>query len=273
MAEFSGKRFTDTRLLSLKNLDRIEFLHLYDTAVTDAGIQALRVAMCLKEVHITSEYISDASMRVLSALPSIKSLLIAHGPRITDKGVRYVKSAPRLRELYLDGTQVTDRGIRSLAGLNELWSLSLNDTAIGDKGMRSLHMLPALSLLSINRTRVTGVGLCALPNNEYLHLYMDKTPASDKGLRAFARCLTNLKVLDLSRTNVSDKSAPVLASLLKLNELRLTDTQITDAMLQAFHSHPHLDALEVSGTRVTKDGVKALKKARRKMAVYMEPVA
>jgi len=127
--------------------------------------------------------------------------------------------------------------------------------------MRWLNTLASLSLLTIEHTQVIGEGLSGLANNEYFSLYMSHTPASDEGILAFARRLTNLKALYLAGTNVTDNSAKSISSLPKLDELRLANTKITDVTLEALHGHPKLEALNVEGTEVTEGGIRALKSA------------
>jgi hypothetical protein len=267
--EFEGPAFTDAELKSLPNLDRVEMLALWDTAVTDNGCRELIRASALLEVSITSDTLSDDVLQVLAQLPALRSLRVHRGPRIGDEGVRHLPGCAELRELYLKGTAVTDKGLMEIHKLPHVWSLVLDDTTVSDEGCEALAEVQQLSLLGLNRTRVAGHGLAALCDNEHFHVYLEGTPARDEAVIALARRLSNLQLISLNQTSVGDSAARALAKLPRLNDVRLSHTKLTDDGLAAFSGHPHLDVVYVKGCAITKSAVEALKKAsRRALTVY-----
>lgn len=267
--ECKGPAFTDAALRAISNLDKVETLALWDTAVTDGGFGELLRARALVQVEIISDTLSDAMLRVLAQLPALRSLLIHRGPRIGDNGVRHLAGCAGLRELYLRETAVTDRGLGAVCGLPEVWSLILDGTTVSDAGCASLAGMPRLSLLGLNRTRVAGHGLACLRDNEHFHVYLEETPATDDGVIALAGRLSNLQLLSLNHTGVGDRAARALSELVRINDVRFSHTNLTNGGLAAFSGHPCLDAIYVEGCAVTKSAVKALKKASpRKLTVY-----
>ena len=68
--EYEGPAFTDAALKAIPNLDKVEMLALWDTAVTDTGFGELLRAHALVEVSITSDTLSGAVLQVLARLPA-----------------------------------------------------------------------------------------------------------------------------------------------------------------------------------------------------------
>lgn len=267
--KYEGPAFTDAALKAIPNLDKVEVLALWDTAVSDAGFGELLRARALVEISIISDTLSDTVFEVLARLPALRSLQIHRGPRIGDDGVRHLAGCVALRELYLKETTVTDRGLEAICRLPEVRSLILDDTTVSDDGCASLAEMPQLSLLSLNRTWVVGHGLARLRDNEHLNAYLEETPATDEGVIAFAGRLSNLMRLSLNHTGVGDPAARALSRLPRLSDVRLSHTRLTDAGLSAFACHPSVDAIYVKGCAVTGAAVKALKKAApRELVVY-----
>lgn len=266
--ECGGPEFADSDLRAVPEIETLQFLSLYDTSVTDAGIRHLQTARCLEEIHVTSDLLTDESLAVICELPKLVSLLISRAPRITDGGLQSLKKRPHLRELYLANTSVGDNGLKYLEGLNTLWSLDLAGTQVTDRGVKELSSLRALSLLTLSGTAVEGPGLAYLRNNENLGLCLDQTAVNDQGVQQFTSRLTQLKHLDLSHTAITDLAAPAIAALNRLNVLKLAGTSISDAGLSAFHNHPNLEGLDVEGCALSRSAILALKKSSRRLTIY-----
>jgi hypothetical protein len=259
--EFEGPGFTDDSLRAMRNLDGIQMLALWDTAVTDKGCRELLRASALVEASITSDTLSGHVLEILAQLPALRSLQIHRGPKIGDDGLRYLRGCVGLRELYLKETAVTDRGLIEIGKLPQVWSLMLHDTAISDEGCAALAGMQQLSLLGLMRTRVAGHGLAALRDNEHFSINLDNTPATDEGVIALAQRLSNLKSISLDETGVGDSAARALAKLPHLDFVKLSHTKVTDEGLSAFSGHPSLELIGIKGCAISQRVVKALKKA------------
>ena len=57
--------------------------------------------------------------------------------------------------------------------------------------------------------------------------------------------------LSLNHTCVGDPAARALSRLLRLSDVRLSHTRLTDTGLSAFAGHPSLEAVYVQGCAVT----------------------
>ena len=73
--------------------------------------------------------------------------------------------------------------------------------------------------------------------------------------------MTNLEVLELDKTLVSDIGLSYIQGLINLVELNLNDNNITDQGLSYLKKLPKLWQLNLTDTKVTEDGVKDLVKA------------
>ena len=79
-----------------------------------------------------------------------------------------------------------------------------------------------------------------------------------KPFRDQANALKNLKVLELSQTQVTDAGAKELAALQNLTTLDLGHTKVTDEGVKALATLRNLTALDLCGTKVTDVGLKEL---------------
>lgn len=92
--------------------------------------------------------LGDAELRVLSALPHLRSLKVPRS-RISDAGLSALGSLRRLTTLDLSATAVTDRGLMHLQPLHALESLVLDRTAVTGSGLEHLQHCPRLQSLSL----------------------------------------------------------------------------------------------------------------------------
>ena len=88
--------------------------------------------------------------------------------------------------------------------------------------------------------------------------------------------LTNLKPiaallrqLDLTGADVSDVSAPILASMTALQTLRLPETKMTDQAISSFAGLTRLESLNLYGTAITDQGVQELASLSQLKKLYL----
>jgi hypothetical protein len=67
----------------------------------------------LEWIHLTGTPLTDAGLEQLAGHPSIKTLIIAY-TQVTDAGLECVKKMPALEFLQVAGTSVTQQGIEAL---------------------------------------------------------------------------------------------------------------------------------------------------------------
>lgn len=88
----------------------------------------------------------------------------------------------------------------------------------------------------------------------------------DADLQALAPLAVHIVTANLSGTAVSDVSAPVLAALTKLKNLRLSGTKVSDVTVRALEGSKALRSVTVVDTKVSAEALAPLK--ARGVAVY-----
>lgn len=81
--------------------------------------------------------------------------------------------------------------------------------------------------------------------------------------------MPDLVTADFSATKISDESVALLKSATRLRQLRLAETQISDAALPHIATLPGLESLNLYGTAVGDEGVKALKSMKQLRKLYL----
>ncbi|XP_030047822.1 uncharacterized protein LOC115461903 [Microcaecilia unicolor] len=189
----------------------------------------------LKIVLNCYPYATNELLRQLQAFQSLKHLSLVSCPLITDQGMVVVKHLQKLQYLNLCACmRLTDTTLHCVKGLSHLSHLVLDQTKVTDAGVIDyLSSTPAcLTQLSLNQTDVTDKTLCVLPEH-----------------------VSQLRVLSIKQTKVSDLSA--LQKLKSLHTLHLDNTGIVENSLLPLSAHPALSTLTLSGIQ-SMDGDMAL---------------
>jgi hypothetical protein len=234
---------------------KFRLLKLAGTRVDDRSTWALRRLKALEVLMLNSQF-TDQGVTALSELRSLRTLGLG-GSAVTDKGAMTIKNFFRLERLDLRDTRISDPGVQALMGL-PLVELDLGPE-VTDKGIVRLAGFPALGQLDLSETKVTGDGLAALSKLPLHTLFLGKS-LTDTGMPALAK-LKGLRRLDLTGAAITDSGAYQGLRLAGLEELALTRTGVTNALLWRLAALPRLRYLEISGTRITPAGFPALQRS------------
>lgn len=113
-ARIAGKAFGDRELVRLGPIaPAVAWLDLGTTAVTDAGMPALRAMHHLSRLHLDTCRVTDAGLKELRGLKYIDYLNL-RGTALTDEGLKHLRTLPRLRSLYVWQTAATPEAVRAL---------------------------------------------------------------------------------------------------------------------------------------------------------------
>jgi hypothetical protein len=107
-------------------------------------------------------------------------------PRLDDRAAPQLATLKQLEQLDLGGTQISDLGLKALAGLTELTELKLH------------------------HTRVTNRGLATSPASPSCERSSSTTPTSSTTASPTSRACTELRVLRLDKTLITDAALPHL---------------------------------------------------------------
>jgi Leucine-rich repeat (LRR) protein len=213
--------------------------------------------------------IDDTGVRTLARSAALSRLQALYLPtwlndtrRITWDGVGAIAESPFLAglvELDLSGNAVNDAGVRAIAksgSLARLQLLRLQQNLIGDAGVAALvrsdllrRILKRDPRLDLRDNAIGAAGAAALAASPDLHL---------------------AERLDLRRNYLGDRGATLLATSPNISGLRsllLARNQIGDigalAIAKALERNSDLRSLDISGNRLTRRGVEALRTATR----------
>lgn len=160
-----------------------------------SGFHRLKTLVILGAIPV-----GDEELRHISKLTNLENLAIRSPRNITDEGIAYLKSLPRLKKLhatYVGEGMLTDSSLRHLASLTGMESIALQGNEFTDEGLVCLRNLTGL---------------------KELYLGLGKTRFSDEAMIHLAE-LKNLEILDLQDTGVTDTGLSYLNFLSRLREV------------------------------------------------------
>lgn len=215
--------------------------------------------------------LDDGGARVVARSPAFPSLraLALNDNGVTADGVRAVADSPflaGLTDLDVSGNDVSDAGVRAVAGgraTARVRSLRLAGNHVGDAGVAAL----------------VGTGLLARLLAHDPHLDLRDNAVGPAGAEVLARSpeLARAAGVDLSGNYLGDRGATALADsgrLAGLRSLKLARNQLTNAaafaLAAALPDSPRVRLVDVSGNRLTWQGVTALRDVARGKGFALE---
>jgi internalin A len=207
--------------------------------VTDSDMPMLAQMKELKRLDLSQTRISDRGLRALKTAPSIEQLNLSFAEQITDEGAATVKDWKQLRRLNLRGTKITDSTLEFLSGVPSLEWLDIGWAQITDTGLGHLASLTNLRHLAMGGNKLTDTSLQFLrqtPQIEYLDL--GGTQRTDSGLW---------------QLQLTDAGMQAIASVAELRDLRLAGTAVTGRGLALLVSLAKLERLNLQGCRKLQD--------------------
>jgi Leucine-rich repeat (LRR) protein len=214
-------------------------------------------------VDLRSSWVTDSDMPRLAELPELKRLNLSL-TRISDRGLRALKSAPGIEELNLYfAEQITDEGTAVVKGWKHLKSLDLRGTKITDSTLEFLAGVPTIERLDIGWAQITDTGLDHLtPLSNLRRLTMGGNKLTDNALQ-FLRQMPQIEYLDIGGTQRTDSGLwslllsragmQAIATVTELRELRMAGTPLTSQGLELLAPLTKLERLNLQGCRQLKD--------------------
>src|SRR4051794_15682145 len=139
--------------------------------VTDSDMPLLARMPDLKRLDLSLTRISDRGLRSLKTAPQIEELNLYFAEQISDESTAIVKSWKHLKRLNLRGTKITDSTLEFVSGVPTLESLDIGWAQITDTGLDHLTSLTSLRRLTMGGNKLTDTSLQFLrqmPQLEYL---------------------------------------------------------------------------------------------------------
>lgn len=188
-------------------------------------------------VRMYPEHLTDTGTIQSELIRELRDLrqcfLILDGIPIKPAGLAELKTLNNILLLSVQRTPLTDDGLRQIEGIVSLRLLRLNWTKIGDDGLRHINRLPELRMLYLTGTKITDHGAQQLVILKKMQaLQLAETKITDQGAAQLAG-LSELEFLSLRATDVGDETVAVLSKLKRLKRVDLTDTRMTADGIQA----------------------------------------
>ena len=148
----------DSLLPKIAKLDKLLYLGLNHTQITDEGLKQLAGLKQLKQLSLQCTKITDEGIKNLAPLTSLEWLWLDNNFLSDGKPVKFVK--------------FTDAGLANLAPLQNLTHLQLMNTDVTDAGLKHLKALPRIEQMSVKGTGITPAGIKglqgAVPSLQYI---------------------------------------------------------------------------------------------------------
>jgi len=97
----------------LAAFERVSFVDLSGTQVSDAGLEQLRGLMNLRQLDLDDTQITGAGLKHLHGLTNLHWLML-EDTQISDAGLEHLKELKTLTLLLLSNTQFTEVGVKRL---------------------------------------------------------------------------------------------------------------------------------------------------------------
>lgn len=251
---------TDT-CKALASLDKVTELVLCNNNLTNDSYQEIGKMKGLIKLELVAERTPGSAFEEISKLLNLQYLKLGNG-LYSDKDLLCLSKLSKLNSLEFEGENAVD-GTMFEAFNNkvpELKAITFYGDKLTAKGAAALGKLTSLRSLKIPRCKPESAWMSELARLTELDNLEIPTPS--KGADEWAKGLgkiTNLKKVDLSKSDLTDVGVEYISALKNLEELNLSNTAITDKCISALSSLHELKHLSLAGCKITNEGLRALK--------------
>ena len=253
-----GTWVDDVEMIDIARLKKLQRLDLSHTRITDEGMLHLKPASQIEDLNLYyAEWVTDQGMTAIKNWKKLKRLDV-RGTRISNGTLEIVSHMPELAALDISNSQITDNGMDMLITLINLKELSLGQGrgSAGDLGF--VRVLTTLTSLDIGGAKPTPPDM-----GGFRRVVRDPAPPlPENTIKAMAE-LKELRVLRMGYTGVSTADLKALSVLQNVEKLGLQECpRVDDAALAELRNWKSLKYLDLQDTKVTEQGVAALRKTK-----------
>jgi Leucine-rich repeat (LRR) protein len=212
---------------------------------------------------------NDAALNKIGRLKTVAYLDLLSAcddGRVTNEGLSYLAKNRSLAILKLGGS-ISDAGILHLRGLTQLARLQVNkgefdENEVTDIAMECISKLVNLRELWLTFTKISPSGFNLISNLKNLSvLILGSNEGVNDEIASRLAGLSQLTYLDLSGTQITEKTILTLAPLTRLEKLTLGYTKLSDQAIPVLSTFTKLELLELSGAGISEKGIAKLKQA------------
>jgi Leucine-rich repeat (LRR) protein len=258
-----GTWVDDVEMIDIARLPKLQRLDLSHTRITDEGMLHLKPASQIDDLNLYyAEWVTDQGITAIKNWKKLKRLDV-RGTRIANGTLEIVSHMPQLEALDISNTQITDNGMEMLIPLTNLKELAIGQGRRGSSGdLGFLRVLTTLTSLDIGGAQPAPPDM---GGRKVEHPPAPPLPANT--VKAMAE-LKDLRVLRMGYMGVSSADLKTLSALQNVEKLGLQECpRVDDAALAELVNWKSLKYLDVQGTKVTEQGVAALRKAKPSLVI------
>jgi Leucine-rich repeat (LRR) protein len=253
-----GTWVDNVEMIDIARLPKLQRLDLSHTRITDEGMLHLKPASQIEDLDLYyAEWVTDQGMTAIKNWKKLKRLDV-RGTRISNGTLEIVSHMPQLEALDISNSQITDNGMDMLITLTNLKELALGQGrgSAGDLGF--LRVLTTLTSLDIGGAKPTPPDMGGSRKTGRAPV----PPLPENTIKAMAE-LKELRVLRMGYMGVSNADLKALSVLENVEKLGLQECpRVDDAALAELLRWKSLKYLDLQDTKVTEQGVAALRKAK-----------
>lgn len=142
----NGGGLTNESVQQLTRLNKMEWLDISHTDVTDQGLRLLLRpdgpdVLALPELHtlgLAGLGLSSGGLEPLAGRSKLRVLSLWGDESVGNEGTQHLSGLANLQKLHLTGTQVSDAGLEGLYSLRDLRELDLRGTKVTKAGIERL---------------------------------------------------------------------------------------------------------------------------------------
>lgn len=284
--DLESVRLNDTDLAIIGRMTGLKQLRLSGAEFTSAGFEYLARLPRLEYLTIDKVRFEISPSSLPQGFSALKDLVVNQSPEFNDDAIAVFGSPPQLDTVHFNRTPIGDRGLSSLLRGGKIKTLTISEGAITDTSMKALASYPPPSWLVLSGMPLTDAGVAALAGQPFSTLIMDHTLVTDEAFRAlnkmpnidyvpfadskvtgigisYLQPSLTLKHLDISGPALTPAGIRALAKA-ACNDLSFTGATFGDQELMLFVPNNQLTSLQVAGTQVTDQGLRAFYAARRR---------
>ncbi|UCD51641.1 MAG: hypothetical protein JSW27_03225, partial [Phycisphaerales bacterium] len=270
-------QFTGRGLAHLYRLSSLVELHIFRTDLDEAGMEQLASLKSLQRLFLwDNAKMTPAGLAHLKSLPTLR-LLSFHQTPVRDEGVTQIRNLDSLEALHLEYADITAEGIQHLVGMTDLRQLSiyaevpgsalqplsslphleeltLAEIKMKDADIAMFKAFPALKDLDLRLDELTGEGMRHLRSMSSLEELSGRLPqATNESMQHLIGL--NFKALNLDCSEVGDKALEAIGTMVELEQLFVSDTNISDEGLKSLEKLEALRLLRADNTTITDEGI------------------
>lgn len=207
----------------------------------------------------------EEALDILNQNPEISVMWLWTKGRNRPKWLTFILGDETFRKVdtaSLVGTSISDSDLRQLALLPNLTWVEIEAPNVTDAGVSYLRSLTLVEDLTFSSNRKVSASSWEVLGkwHQLRSLSLRGSLFGDEDVQRI-QGLTNVNVLNVSRTNITDAGLEGLSTLTNLSSLQLQSTQISDAGLVHLKRLTNLRDVALGNTKVTRAGTQDLKKS------------